>query len=45
MKILINRSDAIGDTLLTIPIAEYLKKYHKDAQIVFVISKKCEDLA
>ena len=44
MKILINRSDAIGDTLLTMPVAKRIKLEFPEAEIAFIISKKCEDL-
>jgi len=44
VKILINRSDAIGDTLLTMPIAKRIKQEHPEAEIAFIISKKCEDM-
>jgi ADP-heptose:LPS heptosyltransferase len=44
VKILINRSDAIGDTLLTMPIAKRIKQDYPEAKIAFIISKKCEDL-
>ncbi|MBL6990811.1 MAG: glycosyltransferase family 9 protein [Bacteriovoracaceae bacterium] len=44
MKIVINRSDAIGDTILTMPMAQMIKQQYPDAQIVFIISKKSQDL-
>ena len=36
MKIVINRSDAIGDTLLTLPMANLIKKEMPDANLVFI---------
>lgn len=44
MKIVINRSDAIGDTILTIPMANVLKNKFPDSHITFIISKKCTAL-
>lgn len=38
MKILINRTDAIGDTILTTPIASRLRKKFPDADIRFILS-------
>lgn len=36
MKILIVRTDRIGDTILTLPLAVYLKKKFNDAEIIFL---------
>ena len=44
MKVLVNRSDAIGDTLLTMPLARLLKESHPEAYIVFIVSPKSLDL-
>lgn len=44
MRIVINRSDAIGDVILTMPMAKMLKSKYPDAEIIFIISPKCEDL-
>ena len=44
MKVVINRSDAIGDLILTTPIARAIKYFHPQAEITFLISKKCEDV-
>lgn len=44
MKILINRSDAIGDSILTMPMAKMLKERFPDCHITFLISAKCADL-
>ena len=44
MKVLINRSDAIGDTLLTSPMAQLIKERYPDAKVGFIISEKCRDL-
>lgn len=45
MKVIVNRTDAIGDLILTTPIAHAIKSAHPDAHITFLISKKCEDIA
>ncbi len=37
MKVLINRSDAIGDTVLTLPMAEAIKKKFPQAHVSFVV--------
>ena len=44
MRILINRSDAIGDTILTIPMAHMIKEKYPDAKITFLISSKSHEL-
>lgn len=44
MNFLINRSDAIGDTLLTMPMAKMIKEYYPEAKVVFIVSEKCKDL-
>ena len=44
MKVLINRTDAIGDTLLTLPVAKTLKEHFPDAKLVFLVAKKSKDL-
>ncbi len=44
MTVLINRSDAIGDTILTIPMAKLLKVHYPDAKIVFLVSQRVADL-
>ncbi len=41
---LINRSDAIGDTLLTIPMAKKLKAEWPNCKIVFLVSQRVYDL-
>ena len=40
MKVVINRTDAIGDTLLTLPMAKKLKKHFPHCHITFIISPK-----
>ena len=40
MKVVINRSDAIGDTLLTLPMAKKLKKHFPNSHITFIVSPK-----
>ena len=44
MRVLINRSDAIGDTLLTLPMAKLLKEYDPKIHITFIVSKKSINL-
>jgi heptosyltransferase III len=44
MKVIINRSDAIGDTLLTMPMAKFIKDHLPQSKIVFIISAKSKDL-
>ena len=41
---MINRSDAIGDLLLTLPMAGKIKREHIDAKIAFVVSERCQEL-
>lgn len=42
--ILINRTDAIGDTVLTLPMAERLKQVFPECKIVFLTSVRAQDL-
>jgi heptosyltransferase III len=44
VRILINRTDAIGDTLLSQPLAHQLKLAYPEAVIAFVIHPRCQDL-
>ncbi|MCO4794305.1 MAG: glycosyltransferase family 9 protein [Bacteriovoracaceae bacterium] len=44
MRIVINRSDAIGDTLLTMPMARVLKEKYPNSKISFIISPRSKDL-
>ena len=44
MKVLINRTDAIGDTILTLPMARMIKEKFPDAQVFFMVSKKTADI-
>ncbi len=44
MKIVINRSDAIGDTILTSPMAQLIKDHIPEAEVIFIISPKCQGL-
>lgn len=44
MRIIINRSDAIGDLILTSPVAQRLKEKYPDCKITFIISPKCNDV-
>ncbi len=44
MKVLINRSDAIGDSILTSGMAKMIKDKHPDAEVVFLIAEKSADV-
>ncbi len=44
MRILINRTDAIGDTLLSIPLGRLIKLRHPQAIIGFIVSPRSADL-
>lgn len=44
MNVLINRTDAIGDTLLTIPMAIEIKRSYPHAKVIFLVSPRCSDL-
>lgn len=44
MKVLINRSDAIGDSILTSSMAKMIKDKFPNAEITFLISSKSADL-
>lgn len=44
MRVLINRSDAIGDSILTMPMAKIIKEKYPDAKITFLISGKSADV-
>ncbi len=44
MRILINRTDAIGDNILTMPMAEAIKKKYPDAEIAILTSFICRDI-
>lgn len=44
MKILVNRTDAIGDTLLSTPLARFLKTKIPHAEIAFIVSPRSGEL-
>ena len=44
MKYLISRTDAIGDNLLTMPMAQVIKEMDENAEIAFITSKIAEPL-
>lgn len=44
MRVLINRSDAIGDTILTMSMAKKIKEQYPNAQVHFIISNRSIDL-
>lgn len=44
MRILINRSDVIGDAILTMPMAKMLKEHFPHCHITFLVSTRSADL-
>ena len=44
MRILVNRTDAIGDSILTSVIAKLIKEKYPDSHITFIVSPRCEPL-
>jgi len=44
MKVLINRTDAIGDTLLTMPMAQYIREKYPEAKVIFLVSPRSAPL-
>lgn len=44
MKIVINRTDAIGDSLLTLPVCECLRENYPEAEIYYIASQRCQGL-
>lgn len=44
MKFVINRSDAIGDTVLTLPMAEVIKKSYPESKVIFIVRSLTEPL-
>jgi len=44
MKFLINRTDAIGDTLLSTPVARLIKEKFPEAEVTFLVSPRVGDL-
>lgn len=44
MKILINRTDAIGDTLLSIPLGRLIKYFHPEAKLGLIVSPRSAKL-
>ncbi|MDD0852384.1 glycosyltransferase family 9 protein [Halobacteriovorax sp. GB3] len=44
MRVLINRTDAIGDNLLTMPLARAIKEHFPECQIGIITSPRCEDI-
>lgn len=44
MRVLINRTDAIGDCLLTTPIARFIKSKRSEAYIGFIVSPRSGEL-
>jgi ADP-heptose:LPS heptosyltransferase len=44
MKVLINRTDAIGDSILTSSMAKMIKDKFPEAHITFLVSAKCADI-
>lgn len=44
MKFLINRTDAIGDNILTMPMARALKEHFPECQVAIITSKRVADI-
>ena len=44
MRFLINRTDAIGDNILTMPMAQAIKELFPEAKVGIITSKICQDL-
>lgn len=44
MRVLINRTDAIGDTLLSVPVAKLIKSKFPEAIVGFIVSPRSGDL-
>ncbi len=44
MRVLINRSDAIGDSILTSPMAKIIKEKYPEAKVTFLLSGKSADV-
>lgn len=44
MNVVINRTDAIGDTILTLPMGKFIKEKFKGAKVAFIVSPVCKDL-
>lgn len=44
MRVLINRSDAIGDSILTMPMAKILKEKFPEAKVTMLIAEKSADI-
>ncbi|MBF0297131.1 MAG: glycosyltransferase family 9 protein [Oligoflexia bacterium] len=44
MNVLINRSDAIGDTILTLPLAQLIKEIYPNSKVYFLLQKNNEAL-
>ncbi|MBF0359474.1 MAG: glycosyltransferase family 9 protein [Oligoflexia bacterium] len=44
MNILINRSDAIGDTILTLPLAQFIKEYYPSSKVYFLVQRGNDEL-
>lgn len=43
-KFLLNRSDAIGDNILTMPMLAAIKEFYPDSQVAMLISPRCLEL-
>jgi ADP-heptose:LPS heptosyltransferase len=44
LTFLINRSDAIGDTILTTPMAKLIKAHYPESKVVYLVSQRVGDL-
>jgi heptosyltransferase-3 len=44
LNVVINRTDAIGDTILTLPMGKFIKDKFPGAKVAFIVSPLCKDL-
>jgi heptosyltransferase-3 len=44
LNVVINRTDAIGDTILTLPMGKFIKEKFPEAKIAFIVSPICKDI-
>jgi heptosyltransferase-3 len=44
MKVLISRTDRIGDVILSLPLAEILKEHHPDSEIYYLLADTTKEL-
>ena len=44
VQFIINRSDAIGDLVLSLPVAQVLKKHYPNSTVTFIVSERNKDV-